>query len=72
MSKIDLYKDAFYSYSKNTVKNIMEKYGKYSIKTKEYQRFKADKTENRSHKADKTLEYLHILKKRMWVINKTL
>ena len=28
-----------------------------------YQRFKADKTENRNHKADKTEEYLHILVK---------
>lgn len=45
----------------NDVKNIMEKYGKYSLKTKEYQRFKADKTENRNHKANKTYEYLHIL-----------
>lgn len=49
--------------SENDVKNIMEKYGKYSLKTKEYQRFKADKTESRNHKADKTYEYLHILKK---------
>ena len=30
---------------------------------KEYQRFKADKTENRNHKADSTIEYLHILEK---------
>jgi adenine-specific DNA-methyltransferase len=49
--------------SENEVKNIMQKYGKYSLKTKVYQRFKADKTENRNHKADKTYEYLHILKK---------
>lgn len=49
--------------SENDVKNIMEKYGEYSLKTKEYQRFKADKTENRNHKADKTYEYLHILRK---------
>jgi len=47
--------------SENDIKNIMEKYGKYSLTTKEYQRFKADKTENRNHKADKTYEYLHIL-----------
>ena len=45
------------------VKEIMSKYGKYSLKTKEYQRFKSDKTENRNHKAIKTFEYLHILKK---------
>ena len=47
--------------SETNVKNIMEKYGKYSLATKEYQRFKADKTESRNHKADKTYEYLHIL-----------
>jgi len=49
--------------SENDVKKIMERYGKYNLKTKEYQRFKADKTENRNHKADKTYEYLHILRK---------
>jgi len=49
--------------SENDVKNIMKKYGEYSLKIKEYQRFKADKTENRNHKADKTYEYLHILRK---------
>jgi len=49
--------------SKNSVKNIMEKYGKYSLKQKTYQRFKADKTENRNHKADSTFEYLHVLEK---------
>jgi len=47
--------------SENEVKNIMEKYGKYDLKIKEYQRFKADKTENRNHKTNKTYEYLHIL-----------
>ena len=46
-----------------TIKEIMEKYGKYSLKVKEYQRFKADKTESRNHKANATQEYLHILKK---------
>jgi adenine-specific DNA-methyltransferase len=45
------------------VKNIMSRYGTYDLKTKEYQRFKADKTENRNHKANKTYEYLHILEK---------
>ncbi len=45
------------------VKRIMNKYGKYRITTKEYQRFKADKTANRNHKADATQEYLHILVK---------
>ena len=41
----------------------MEKYGKYKLETKEYQRFKADKTENRNHTATSTFEYLHILEK---------
>ncbi|HET8808848.1 MAG TPA: DNA adenine methylase [Flavobacteriaceae bacterium] len=45
------------------IREIMEKYGKYHLETKNYQRFKADKTENRNHKANKTTEYLHILEK---------
>lgn len=45
------------------VKTIMKRYGNYSLKTKKYQRFKADKTENRNHKATTTFEYLHILEK---------
>ncbi|HAS43154.1 MAG TPA: modification methylase [Microscillaceae bacterium] len=49
--------------SKEEVKRILSKYGKYSLKTTQYQRFKADKTENRNHKADATEEYLHILVK---------
>ena len=49
--------------SEEEVKEIMSKYGDYSLETKAYQRFKADKTENRNHKADATVEYLHILKK---------
>lgn len=49
--------------SENEVKSIMEKYGKYSLSTKDYQRFKADKTENRNHKTNRTFEYLHILEK---------
>ncbi len=46
------------------VKKIMKKYGKYDLASTNYQRFKADKTENRNHKATKTKEYLHILEKR--------
>jgi adenine-specific DNA-methyltransferase len=49
--------------SKEDVKSIMQKYGKYDLKIKEYQRFKADKTVNRIHKADSTFEHLHILEK---------
>ncbi len=45
------------------VKKIMQKYGRYSLATTQYQRFKADKTENRNHKASSTTEYLHILEK---------
>ena len=45
------------------IQTIMSKYGKYSLATKNYQRFKADKTENRNHKANQTIEYLHILEK---------
>ncbi len=50
--------------SAQTIENLMKKYGKYSLKTAIYQRFKADKTENRQHKATETTEYLHILEKR--------
>ena len=49
--------------SKEDVKKIINKYGKYDLVTQEYQRFKADKTENRNHKANNTFEYLHILEK---------
>jgi|TARA_R100000479_G_scaffold68390_2_gene32646 adenine-specific DNA-methyltransferase len=46
------------------VETIMKRFGKYSLETKKYQRFKADKTENRNHKANATFEYLHILEKK--------
>jgi len=49
--------------TESEVRKIMSKYGFYDIIKKEYQRFKADKTENRNHKADSTVEYLHILEK---------
>ena len=45
------------------IKTIFERYGKYDLETTNYQRFKADKTENRNHKATETTEYLHILEK---------
>jgi len=41
----------------------MQKFGKYDLAQTRYQRFKADKTENRNHKADSTVEYLHVLEK---------
>lgn len=46
------------------IKELMQKYGKYDLATIEYQRFKADKTENRNHTASATKEYLHILEKK--------
>ncbi len=49
--------------SQKDVQMVMERFGKYTLKTKKYQRFKADKTENRNHKASETFEYLHILEK---------
>jgi len=45
------------------VKKTMKQFGKYGLETTKYQRFKADKTENRNHKANHTTEYLHILEK---------
>jgi adenine-specific DNA-methyltransferase len=51
--------------TENEVKDIMKTYGEYSLKTTNYQRFKADKTENRNHKATATVEYLHILEKQL-------
>lgn len=49
--------------TEDEVKSVMSTYGKYSLKTTNYQRFKADKTESRNHKATSTVEYLHILEK---------
>ena len=70
----DLIKNAKFTYiflsynneglmSEKDVKEIMQRYGKYSLETKKYQRFKADKTQNRNHRAESTFEYLHILEK---------
>ena len=41
------------------IKETMRLRGKYGYFTKEYNRFKADKSENRNYKANKTVEYLH-------------
>lgn len=49
--------------SESEVGKILQKFGKYDLVTTDYQRFKADKTENRNHKATETVEYLHILEK---------
>ncbi|WP_456463632.1 DNA adenine methylase [Lutibacter sp.] len=70
----DLIKNANFNYiflsynneglmTENEVSTVMSSYGKYSLKTINYQRFKADKTQNRKHKATSTVEYLHILEK---------
>jgi adenine-specific DNA-methyltransferase len=45
------------------IKQIMSKYGAYSLVSTDYRRFKADKDINRKHQASRTEEYLHILKK---------
>jgi len=49
--------------SEETVKKTMKQFGKYHLEATKYQRFKADKTENRNHKANHTFEYLHVLEK---------
>ena len=45
------------------IEATMKKFGRYDLATTAYQRFKADKTENRNHKATGTFEHLHILEK---------
>lgn len=47
--------------SSDDVQEVMSRYGKYSVATTDYQRFKADS--NRINFADKTTEFLHILVK---------
>lgn len=49
--------------SHQEIMEILKKYGKVEVKTQAYQRFKADKTENRNHTATETLEYLFCLEK---------
>lgn len=49
--------------SSEDIKSIMSKYGKYDLISTDYQRFRADKEQNRNHKTDSTTEYLHILEK---------
>lgn len=49
--------------SPDDIRRIMSKYGRYDLAHKDYQRFKADKTDSRNHKAASTTEYLHILEK---------
>jgi adenine-specific DNA-methyltransferase len=47
-----------------TIKEIMSRYGHYDLAITDYQRFKADKDDNRTHKASKTEEFVHILEMR--------
>ena len=47
--------------SEDEVKDIMQKYGNYSLVKKEYKRFKVHM--NKKSKDNKTFEYLHILEK---------
>lgn len=50
--------------SRTEVEKVMKRFGKYSLKTKTYRRFKANNNENRNHKATETVEFLHILEKK--------
>lgn len=65
------FKHIFLSYNNegiiqnNEIREIFEKYGHYDIVEKSYQRFMADKSENRVFKDSKTLEYIHILEKKV-------
>ena len=49
--------------SADTIRDIMSAYGKYSVFTKEYKRFKADRDENRRIAGSEVVEYIHCLKK---------
>jgi adenine-specific DNA-methyltransferase len=49
--------------SKDEVKYIMSKYGKYDLKVKTYKKLKVDKKKSINKKSDLTYEYLHILQK---------
>ena len=63
------FKNVFLSYNNEglmkheEIIEVLSAYGKVELKTQNYQRFKADKTENRNHKASETQEYLFCLKK---------
>ncbi len=47
--------------SMQDIKKIMSLRGNYGYFTKEHNRFKADKLENRNYSANKTIEYLHFV-----------
>jgi len=46
------------------IKRLMSKYGRYGLASTDYQRFKADRDDNRNHKASTTEEFVHILEMR--------
>jgi len=45
------------------IRKLMQSIGKYDLQMQEYQRFKADKSQNRNFSAAHTIEYLHVLEK---------
>lgn len=47
--------------TRDDIKEIMSLRGKYGYFTKEYNRFKADRDEDRDYKTNKTVEYLHYI-----------
>jgi len=47
--------------SLDTIREVMSKYGDYSVYTQDYRRFKADKDANRNIAAASTTEYLHCI-----------
>lgn len=72
----DLIRDAKFKYiflsynnegimNEEEIKAIMLNYGRYFVFTKDYQRFKSDRDENRQHKAKRTTEYIHCLIKEL-------
>ena len=50
--------------SLDEIREIMSTRGEYGVFEQKYQRFKADKTENRQHKQDFVVEYLHYVRVR--------
>ena len=48
----------------DVIKKIMSRYGHYDLAVTDYQRFKADRDDNRNHKADRTEEFVHVLEMR--------
>lgn len=46
------------------IEKIMQRYGYYQAFSQDYQRFRADKEDNRHHSASKTKEFLHVLEKK--------